>query len=120
MSKKDGTYLIKFTDGTQVVVGNNYKPWYLHATEFAYGKYRNKEGSTKKTDVIKMLQQVDHSHSPFIDDGGLKWAGYPDAYQKVRNDVAAKEPMEFTPLDQVPFAYSSSDTRKLIRELERY
>lgn len=120
MTKKDGTYLIKFKDGTQVVVGNNYKSWHLHATEFAYDKYRNREGRTMRADVADKLLQVEFSHSPFIDDGGLKWAGYPDGYQKVRDEVSAKEHQTFTPLDQVAFAYSPLDTKKLIKELERY
>ena len=120
MGKKDGTYLIKFKDGTAVVVGNNYKPWHLHATEFVYDKYRNREGRTMRTDVVDKLLQVEYSHSPFIDNGGLKWAGYPKAYQEVRDEVAQKQHMVFTPLSQVNFAYSPIDTKKLIRELERY
>lgn len=120
MTKKDGTYLIKFKDGTQIIVGNNYKDWHMHATEFAYDKYRNREGRTMRADVVDKLLHVEFSHSPFIDNGGLKWAGYPDGYQGVRDEVAAKEHMEFTPLDQVAFAYSPVDTKRLIKELERY
>lgn len=117
---KTGTYRITFKDGTQIVVGNNYKPWHLHATEFAYSKYRNKEGRTMRADVVEKLLKVEYSHSPFIDDGGLKWAGYPDGYEKVRWDVAKKEKRVIAPISHVVFAYSPVNTKKLIKEMERY
>lgn len=120
MAKRDGTWLIKFKDGTQIVVGNNYKDWHTHAAEFAYSKYRNPNGRTMRADVVDKLLQVEYTHSPFIDDGGLKWAVFPGGYEKVRWEVAKKEKIVIAPIQHVVFAYSPADTKKLIKELERY
>ena len=81
MSKKLGTYLVTFTDGTQIVCGNNYKSWCTHAAEYALYKFRD------DAPHVNLLQSVEFGNTPFIDDGGLKYAT-PKAYQEVIGTLA--------------------------------
>lgn len=111
MSKaKTGTYRITFKDGTVLIAGNNYKAWWEHMTDYFYRVYRSKNGNN--TDVI---ESVEYSGVPFIDDGGLKWA-IPLYYQDVINEESERRHQTFTPLEDIKFEHSYADKAKLKKE----
>lgn len=119
MSKKYGTYLVEYSDGTSSIHGNNYKPWCQHAVEYIYGRFKNPEHGWRYDDVKDKVVSVKFSESPFIDDGGLKWAS-PQGYQEVIDEVGKKNHMEYTPLADIKFANSSADKSKLVKKLKEY
>lgn len=119
MAKKYGTYLIEYSDGTSSIHGNNYKPWYQHAVEYIYSRFKNPENGWCYSDVADKIVAVKFSESPFIDDGGLKWAT-PEGYQEIIDEVAAKNHMQYTPYADIHFENSSVDKSKLIKKLKEY
>lgn len=111
MSAKRGTYLIEFSDGTLIVCGNNYKDWYTHATEFAWSEYQ--EGRPHN-DLIK---SVKFSDTPFVDDGGLKYA-MPKAYDQIIEEENSKDGKHRIPFGAIDFYLSNADKKKLDKELK--
>lgn len=110
MSKKHGTYLVEFSDGTKIVCGNNYKEWWLHAAEYAWGKYQDNRPHEN------LLVSVKFSDTPFVDDGGLKWAT-PKGYQEVIDKESAKDGKDRLSLKHIEFYFSNADKKKLDKEL---
>ena len=111
MSAKRGTYLIEFNDGTQIVCGNNYKDWCTHATEYAWYKYQDNRPH------LNLLTSVKFSDTPFVDDGGLKWAS-PEAYQQVINEMMAERAERITPFNEIEFSFSNRDKKRLDANLK--
>ena len=117
-NRKHGTWVVTFTDGTEIVCGNNYKPWHLHATEYVLRKY-GEQLKYKTVDLVAMVQEVRFSAVPFVDDGGLKWAS-PEAYQEVIDEEAARQHQTFAPFKDIKFTNSYYDKRLLKQKIERY
>lgn len=106
-----GTYRVTFIDGNQIIVGNNYKPWYTHAYEWARWKY-----DPVFLDIS--LDKVEYSDTGFVDDGGLKYAT-PAAYQEVIDEMSAKDQVQYKPYADIEFHDSIEMTRKLNKELKK-
>lgn len=106
MSAKRGTYLVEFKDGTKIVCGNNYKSWETHAVEYAWYKYQ--DGRPHDS----LLVSVKFSDTPFVDDGGLKYAT-PDAYQEMIDEMSAEDGKRRTAFADIEFNYSNRDKKKL-------
>jgi hypothetical protein len=119
VSKKYGTYLVEFTDGTAAVFGNNYKPWWQHAAEYIYGSFKNPERGWRYSDVADKIAGVKFSDMPFYDDGGLKWAT-PKGYQEVIDDVCAKTNRTHVQFGDIPFEPSRADASVLTKKLRYY
>lgn len=117
MTAKRGTYLVEFSDGQQIVCGNNYKDWLTHATEYAW--YRYGYPDTSKLPIGDLLVSVKFSDVPFVDDGGLKYAT-PDAYQEVIEEESAKDGRQRTAFKDIEFYFSNADKKKLYRNLKRW
>jgi len=115
---KFGTWVVTFTDGTEIVCGNNYKHWSTHATEYVLRKY-GEALKFKTVDLVAMVQEVRYSGVPFVDDGGLKWAS-PEAYQEVIDEEAAKQHQTFTPFKDIKFTNSYYDKQLLRKKIEKY
>lgn len=111
MSKytKQGTFLIEFTDGSSIICGNNYKPWYTHAVE--YMRLRVPRGAKKP-----VLKSVWYSRTPFVDDGGLKWC-HADSYQELISEVGQKTHKILKPFKKYQWDISESDYMTLLKEL---
>lgn len=112
MSAKHGTYLIEFSDGTMIVCGNNYKTWCTHAAEFAWSKYQ--DARPHNDDLLKSVQ---FSDTPFVDDGGLKYAT-PKAYDKMIAQMNAADGKKRLPFGVIDFFYSNASKKKLDKELK--
>lgn len=110
MSKLQGTYLIEFVDGTQIVCGNNYKPWDLHAAEYARSKSRNDDKFNPEVVSVKF------SDTAFVDDGGLKYAS-PKAYQEVIDEMTAEDGKSRTNFKDIRFSFSLIDKKKLDKRM---
>lgn len=111
MSAKRGTYLIEFSDGTIIVCGNNYKSWDTHAVEYAWRKYQDGRPHTN------LLTSVKFSDTPFVDDGGLKFAT-PKAYDKIIDELNHKDGKKRMPFGAIDFYFSNADKKKLDKELK--
>ena len=111
MSAKRGTYLVEFYDGVQIVCGNNYKPWNTHAVEYAWNKYQ--DGRPRKD----LLKSVRFSDTPFVDDGGLKWAS-PHEYNKIIISESLKRGLKAPLFDKIEFSFSNADKKKLDKDLK--
>lgn len=119
MSKKYGTYLIELTDGKSIVCGNNYKPWWQHATEYIYSSYKNPEHGWRYADVAHIVDCVKFSDVQFVDDGGLKWAS-PKGYQEVIDSESIKLERDLIPFAEIDFELSPADKAVLTRKLKEY
>lgn len=111
MSAKRGTYLVEFSDGTHIVCGNNYKDWHTHAVEFAWSQYQS--GRPHES----LLTSVKFSDTPFVDDGGLKYAT-PKAYDQVIVEMNRADGKKRIPFGEIDFYPSNADKRKLDKELK--
>lgn len=121
MKAKRGTYQITFKDGTKIIVGNNYKSWSTHATEYASWRYgRWSKGKMTREQIAEHVERVEYADIPFVDDGGLKYAT-PDAYQEIIDEQTAKDGNYRTPYSLLKdeFVSSTSDRVKLKREIAR-
>ena len=119
MSKKRGTYMVTFHTGEEVIFGNNYKPWWLHAVEFTYRKFGSKQNGWRFEDVKNAIQKVSYSNQTFYDDGGLKWCSR-DAYQKVIDIVVERQQLAPVNAKDIIFAESPADKTLLIKKLKEY
>lgn len=119
MSKKYGTYLVDFADGTQMVFGNNYKPWWQHATEFIYRNYGSKTMGWRYQDVANAVKSVRYSNQRFYDDGGLKWCSL-KGYQEVIDEVCARDKLAPVNAADIVFGDSLADKSTLTRKLKEY
>lgn len=114
-----GTYRITFADDVQIIVGNNYKAWYVHAYEYAswaYGRWGN--GTFDKNQIADHVKSVEYTDVPFVDDGGLKYAT-PEAYQEIIDEMTKEDGKYRTPytLLKDEFVVNSADISKLRREI---
>lgn len=116
---KRGTYQITFKDGVQIIVGNNYKSWATHASEYASWRYgRWSKGTMDKDQIAEHVERVEYAEIPFVDDGGLKYAT-PDAYQEVIDEETKKDGEYRTPYSLLKdeFVSSTADRVKLKKEI---
>lgn len=111
MSTKRGTYLVEFSDGTVIVFGNNYKSWLTHAVEYAWYKYQDNRPHKE------LLVSVKFSDTPFVDDGGLKYAT-PKAYDKMIAEMNIEDGKRRLPFGAIDFYHSNADKKKLDKELK--
>lgn len=111
MSAKRGTYLIEFSDGTIIVCGNNYKSWTTHAVEYAWYKFQDNRPHHD------LLKSVKFSDTPFVDDGGLKYAT-PKAYDEIIVEENQKDGGKRIPFGAIDFYFSNADKKKLDKELK--
>lgn len=109
MSSIRGTYLIEFYNGQQIVCGNNYKTWDTHAYEYARWKFRE-----DYTPLGRIVTHVQFSDTPFVDNGGLKYAT-PEAYQEIIDEMTAKDGKIRVPFKDIVFYFSNNDKKKLNR-----
>lgn len=115
MSAKRGTYLVEFSDGTIIVCGNNYKSWDTHAAEYAWYKYGYPD--TGKLPLKDLLVSVKFSDTPFVDDGGLKYAT-PKAYDEIIVAMNQEDNKKRQPFGVIDFYYSNTDKKKLDKALK--
>jgi len=88
---KLGTYQVTFQDDVKIIVGNNYKSWLTHATEYASWRFgRWGKGTMSREEIADHVKSVEYSDVAFVDDGGLKYAS-PEAYQEVIDDETKKD-----------------------------
>ncbi len=116
---KLGTYQITFRDGVKIIVGNNYKSWSTHATEYAswaYGRWG--KGDMSREQIADHVERVEYADIPFVDDGGLKYAT-PDAYQEIIDEETKKDGKYRTPyaLLKDEFVSSTPDRLKLTKQI---
>lgn len=119
MKAKTGTYQITFMDDVKIIVGNNYKSWSTHATEYAswaYGRWG--KGDMSREQIADHVKSVEYCDIEFVDDGGLKYAT-PAAYQEVIEDESKKDGKYRTSyaLLKDEFVASQSDLIKLRKEI---
>lgn len=119
MSKKYGTYKISFRDGVEMIFGNNYKPWWQHATEFIYRNYGSKTLGWRYKDITEVVDAVYFSNQQFYDDGGLKWSDV-KSYQEVIDEVSQKDGIVPVKVDDIVFNQSPSDQATLTKKLKEY
>ena len=123
MSKERGTFLVTLKDGEQVIFGNNYKPWWQHATEYIYRYHGDRaaicERGWQYKFVADELMTVEYSNQTFYDDGGLKWCQLSE-YQSVINDVCREQ--ELAPVDAKAIIFNPSSAAKatLTKKLKEY
>lgn len=121
MKAKTGTYQVTFKDGKKIIVGNNYKSWLTHATEYASWRFgRWSKGDMSREQIAEHVERVEYADIPFVDDGGLKYAT-PQAYQDIIDEQIAKDGKYRTPYSLLKdeFVSSTADRVKLKREIER-
>lgn len=120
---KPGTYLITFADGTKIITGNNYKPWWQHATEYIYKYMGDREQITEHGwryhFVEGVVIDVEYSNQQFYDDGGLKWCQYYE-YQSLINDVCRQQDLAPVKASAVKFKPSPADKSTLTKKLKEY
>jgi hypothetical protein len=114
-----GTFLIDFGNGEKVVFGNNYKPWWQHATEFIYRNYGSKTMGWRYQDIEGVVKNVQYSNQPFYDDGGLKWCGI-KAYQEVIDEVSEKDGIVRVDVADIKFADAPAHKATLTKKLKAY
>lgn len=110
MSAKRGTYLIEFSNGDLIVVGNNYKNWWTHAAEYAWSHFQDDRPHSE------LLTSVKFSDTPFVDDGGLKYA-QPKAYDQIIQTMNDSDGKRRIPFGEIEFYPSNADKKKLHKEL---
>lgn len=110
--RKRGTYLVEFVNGDTIIFGNNYKPWYTHASEYALRHFRD-------VSAHLIAKQVKFSPEPFADDGGLAWCST-DVYQDVIDEVSKNEGVVYTPFEDMIFKISNKDLDYLDKQIERW
>lgn len=118
-SKLRGTFLIDFGNGEKVVLGNNYKPWWMHAREFIYRNYGSRTMGWRYEDVIGKVKAVQYSNQQFYDDGGLKWCGI-KAYQDVIDEVCERDQLAPVKLKDIVFRDAPIYKAVLTRKLKEY
>lgn len=71
-----------------------------------------------KEQLADHVERVEYCDIEFADDGGLKWAS-PEAYQKVMDELTAKDGKYRTPyaLLKDEFTSSTADRLKLSKEI---
>ncbi len=111
MSGRHGTYMVTFAGGHKVIFGNNYKWWYVHATEYVRHRFKDYSPDT-------IARHVMYSAEPFVDDGGLKWCSK-DSYQEVIDDVAAKTGETLKPLSDYTWVNDGDALARLDKELKQ-
>lgn len=116
---KRGTYRIEFEDGSKMVFGNNYKPWWQHAVEYIYRNYGDKQAGWRYQDVQNVIKLVEYSNQQFYDDGGLKWCDWPH-YQEVVDDVCKQQQLAPVRVEDIVFSESVTDQAILTKELKKY
>ena len=116
---KRGTYLIEFKNGEQVVLGNNYKPWWQHAVEFIYRNFGDSERGWRYPDVANVVKAVKYSNQQFYDDGGLKWCDF-GGYQAVIDNVVKGDHLAPVNVADLVFADSPADQKVLTKQLKKY
>jgi hypothetical protein len=109
---KRGTYQVELYNGDKYILGNSYKPWYTHATEFGIRKHREQFGPD-------MFKSVQYCEIPFVDDGGLKWCAA-EIYQSVIDDVAKETGKQLTPFSEYVFTDQPKELLKLRQELAKW
>lgn len=119
MAKRAGTYLVAFNDGSEIIFGNNYKPWWQHAIEYTYSKYGNRDKGWRYSDVADVVVTVAYSTEPFYDDGGLKWCAA-DAYQDLVDDLFARVAVQAPKVMQMNFIPDSASKGVLTKKLKAY
>lgn len=123
MSKKYGTYLVEYTDGTSTVFGNNYKPWWLHAREYIYYTKGNQPAIKEKgwhyAAVLTVVKDVKYSNQPFYDDGGLKYCNL-DAYQEIIDDVCKQQELAPVKVSDIVFKSMPKFKGVLTKKLKEY
>lgn len=123
MSKERGTFLVEFSDGSSVVFGNNYKPWWMHAREYIYYNKGDQPAIKEKGwhygAVLSVVKDVKYSNQQFYDDGGLKWCSL-DAYQEVIDDVCKQQ--ELAPVNATDIVFKAAPRFKgvLTKKLMEY
>ena len=114
---KLGAYEVTFKDGVKIIVGNNYKTWSMHASEYAKWRYgRWGKGGMDKDQIADHIESVGYTDIPFVDDGGLKYAT-PDAYQEIIDEMTEKDGQYRTPYKLLEFELSTADRIKLKKEI---
>lgn len=84
---KLGTYQVTFQNDVKIIVGNNYKSWLTHATEYASWRFgRWGKGTMSREEIADHVKSVEYTDVPFVDDGGLKYAS-PEAYQEIIDEA---------------------------------
>lgn len=119
---KRGTYLIEYWDGQKIICGNNYKPWYVHASEYAMDHYRKaaKAGQQPPSDRLDLITAVSYSEAPFADDGGLKYATIA-AYDEIVAELNAKAgKIVYVPVRNSRFDPVTFELKKLEKELKSW
>lgn len=118
-SKLRGTFLVELKNGKQFVFGNNYKPWWQHATEFIYRNFGSKEFGWRYQDVADVVKSVSYSNQQFYDDGGLKWCNL-ESYQEVIDEVCKRDGLAPVSFDLVVFADAPIYKTVLTKKLKEY
>lgn len=116
---KRGTYLVTYKTGLKIVYGNNYKPWWQHATEFTYRRFGSKTEGWRYQDIENAITQVSYSNQPFYDVGGLKWCNL-TGYQEVVDDVCRREQLVPVDVNDIVFVPAPQELETLTKELKRY
>lgn len=121
--KRFGTYRVNFKDGTQVIFGNNYKPWWQHAVEYIYRYTGDREKISEQgwryRFVEDEVESVEFSNQQFFDDGGLKWCQF-NEYQSVINDACRDQEIVPIKAEDIIFRVSPSDKATLTKKLKEY
>lgn len=116
---KRGTYQVTFRDGVQIIVGNNYKDWHTHATEYASWRYgRWGQGDMSREQIADHVVAVAYTEIPFVDNGGLKYA-MPEAYQNIIETETGLDGEYRTPYAMLKeeLIISAADLAKLRKEI---
>jgi hypothetical protein len=116
---KRGTYRITFKNGDQAVFGNNYKPWWQHATEYIYRYHGSPTEGWRYIDVEGVVTEVSYSNQLFYDDGGLKWCDI-KSYQAVIDDVCKQDSLAPVKLEDIVFTPAPKDHALLLKKLQAY
>lgn len=119
MAKERGTFLVAFAGGTVMVFGNNYKPWWMHASEFIYRKFGSSEHGWRYQDVANSVEYVKYSNQPFYDDGGLKWCDM-GSYQQVIDEVCERDKLAPVNVNDIHFDDAPQHKATLIKKLKEY
>lgn len=123
MSAKRGTYLIEFSDGSEVIFGNNYKAWWEHAREYVYrfmgDRAAIEEHGWHYGAVVGVVVTVRYSNQQFYDDGGLKWCEL-NAYQGVINDVCRQDKLAPVDARAIVFTPAPNELAVLTKKLKEY
>jgi hypothetical protein len=119
MSKERGTFMIGFAGGEVMVFGNNYKPWWMHAREFIYRNFGDKEHGWRYDDVAGIVEYVKYSNQPFYDDGGLKWCDV-NSYQQVIDEVCERDKLAPVKMDDIVFTDAPRHKATLTKKLKEY